>query len=93
MNIGYSCPALAAVRIPVSRFRIPTQAVMNISSGLFAQTSSLNSVKTLAGDLPCLLMFDSEILEDIINSAAGIPLPETSAITIHRCVSSTRKKS
>ena len=48
----------------------------------------------LAGVMPGILaMFPIRILEAIMKSAAGIPLPETSAITTARWSPSIRKKS
>ena len=42
---------------------------------------------------PIMAMFWIRIFDTIIKRAAGTPLPDTSAITSPRCVSSIRKKS
>ena len=47
----------------------------------------------LGGWLPDLALLARMIFDAIMKSAAGTPLPETSAITIHRWSSSIRKKS
>ena len=92
-SIGYSWPALAAVSRPVESSRIPSQTVTNISSGLRAQIWSFAVCNILAGLYSPEDEFRIRADETIINSAAGIPFPETSAITIPRWSLSIMKKS
>ena len=85
-STGYSCPALAAVSLPVEISRIPSHTVMNICSGLLEQMASLVRVRISAAELPSMAQLCRMILHAIMNSAAGIPLPETSAITRHHLI-------
>ena len=93
VSVGYSCPALAAVNSPVEISSTPSQTVTNISSGLFAQIWRLTASSVSAGESPDVAWFFTRILAIIMNSAAGMPLPETSAITTAKWSSSTMKKS
>ena len=77
---GYSWPALAALSLPVEISRMPSQTVTNICSWLLEQTASLVLVKMAAGPCPSMAQLCRMILEAIMNRAAGMPLPDTSAM-------------
>ena len=81
---GYSWPALAALSLPVLISRIPIHTVTNISILLLEHSASFVLVRISPAPLPSIAQLWIMILEIIMNSAAGIPLPLTSAITMHR---------
>ena len=70
--------------MPVDSSRMPSHTVTNISASLLEQMASLALVRISAGESPSMATLCRMILEAIMNSAAGTPLPETSAITMHR---------
>ena len=63
---------------------MPIQAVTNISVALLAQIMSFVTDRISPADLPIMALFFSMVLETIMNSAPGTPLPLTSAITSAR---------
>ena len=91
--MGYSCPALEAVRIPFERSSMPNQTVTNIFSLLFSQIRRFTFSMTSRGLRPDMAWVWIMFLAIIMNMAAGMPLPETSAMTRARWSSSTKKKS
>ena len=50
----------------------------------FATVAAFVSVRICAGVLPIMAKFFRMIFDAIMNRAAGTPLPETSAMTMHR---------
>ena len=63
------------------------------TDGQHPHITTMVPVKNSAGDRPSMAQLCTMILDTIMNSAAGMPLPDTSAITRHRWSSSIRKKS
>jgi hypothetical protein len=79
-----ACERLAARINDLRRKGIPIQTEMNISSLFVAQMASLAVSSTSSGDFPSMIYCARITLAVVINSAAGIPFPETSAMTMYR---------
>ena len=75
---------MAAVSLPVEISRMPIHTVTNICIGLLEQIARFVRARTSAGDPPCMALLCRMILDAIMNSAPGTPLPLTSAITSAR---------
>ena len=63
---------------------MPSQVVTNISAWLPSQSWLLTVSRIRAGFMPVWALFFSSVLAITMNSAAGTPLPDTSAITRQR---------
>ena len=71
----------------------PRKAVTNIPASLFSHSWLFTVSNTCAGSIPAWAWFLMSVLAMTMKSAAGTPLPETSAMITARWSSSTRKKS
>ena len=91
---GYSWPALAVRNKPVLRLRMPTQRVMNMLMGFCSSMTLFTTSSIFAGSSSRIATERTVVLPAIMNSAAAIPLSDTSPMTSARCSwSGIRKKS
>ena len=77
---GGQCPALQIVYFPLFRSIVPTSSVTNISFGFLSARTLLTSSTASEGECPAIMFCLNNVVQVLINSAAGIPLSDTSPI-------------
>ena len=93
LSRGGLWPAFTYTNFPVLISSTPIQAVTKRPASFPSHSCSLVWVNTLPGVSRFWAWFLMRVLAITMNSAAGTPLPDTSAMTTARWSSSTRKKS
>ena len=97
---GRTCPALTNASRPVAMLRNPTKSVTNMPPSLFLQSSSFSTAAKSEGRggapvaaANCSADARSRLRARAMNSAAGMPLPDTSPTARHNTPGAASKQS